>query len=145
MHTSIARTAFCVSRGGLGIKPLQKAVQKLAASPLCEGTQPVPQLLRAGRAVEQPHENCAQIEPRAADKNRQPRSFFDSRQYAQGLPTVVSCRKLLLGFETVQEVMGNAAALFRREFPRPDVESPVNLHRVVINDFSVQRLSQGQG
>ncbi len=52
------------------IKPLEEPVEKLASSSLHQGTQPAPQFLRAGRAIEQPHEECAKIESGAADKYR---------------------------------------------------------------------------
>ena len=53
--------------------------------------------------------------------------------------------ELMLRLDDVQQMVRDIPALFKGKLIRADIESTIDLHGIAVDDFPVERLSQGEG
>ena len=60
----------------------------------------------------------------------------DSEDYLLGSTSIIACRETHWGVQRVYQMVGYAAAGISRRFGRANVEAPVELEGIAIDDFT---------
>ena len=80
-----------------------------------------------------------------ADEDRHPLTVEDRGEVAAGRGLVCRDAGFLGDLQDVELMMGYAVPLIHRELRGADIHPPVKLHRVGVDDLTVQHQSQGDG
>ena len=128
---------------GRGIESGKQAVQR-AGPPEFPGGQPVAQRLVARRAFEQAVQKSAEVEAGASGDYGEAAARRNAGDGLARQPRVFTGGEELVGIHDVDEVVRNAAPLFRRQLGGSDIEVPVDLERVAVDHFAVERFGNGQ-
>ncbi len=142
-HTNFERAGELLHIAGMNagsrkrVKASQQPVERSGALGLASH-EPRADRFVAPRQRRQAAQECAQIESGAAGKNRQMPACSDSGDDPAGIASVIAGGINLGGLKYVDHVVGNPVAFGCRKFRRADVESPIELERVAVDDFSLK-------
>ena len=131
------------ARGGCRIETPQQAVQRAGALRLTAG-KAVAQGLIAGRAGEQAIEKRPEVEARASRHNRQSPSFRDSGNRIASQAGILPGSKDGVRVQDIDQMVWYPAAPGLGKLGGTDIEPPVDLERVAVDDFTLKRLRQYQ-
>ena len=130
--------------GGFRVQAGEDAVGVARAFGGCAPAETLPQFGMARRSSKQPVHQSAQIKAGSTDDDRQTAASGDLRQNGSRAPCVLARGGLLLGFQNVEQMMRNTAALGERGLGRADIEVPVELQRIAVDDLTPESLRQMQ-
>ena len=102
--------------------------------------QAAPQCIVSPRPLEQAFQQGAKVETRTARQDGQLLPVANLTEYLAAKKSVVAGREDVPGFRDVDQVMRNPAALTREEFCRSNIESPINLYGIEVDDFTAETL-----
>ena len=94
--------------------------------------------LVAGRTFKQAFQQRAEVEARAAGKNRKPAAVGNLRNGYPRQACVFAGGAELVRIENIDQVMGNAAALGQRQLGGADIKVAIHLQGVAVDDFAVE-------
>jgi hypothetical protein len=99
----------------------------------------------AARAGEEPVDEGLEIKPRSPDDERNEPPAGDAGGRAERLPNEVGGRELNARIDGIDQMMGNAAHVRGRRFVRPDIEAPVDLDGIAVDDLAPEAEGQAHG
>lgn len=83
-------------------------------------------------------EESLKIEARSADNDGQMVALVDGSDGFQGVANKVSRRKLTMGLDHIDQMVGDRLAQIGRRFGRADIKAAVNLDGITTHDFAVE-------
>ncbi len=132
------------ARGRHRVKPGQQPMQKFPAAAFHHGAQALSQSLGTRRPLKKPQQQCAQVEPGPSRENGELGAAPQVSQNFQCLTPVVTRGKDIGGIQAIQQVVGDARALGRRQLAGAHVKTAIQLHGIVVHHLAVQPLRQYQ-
>ena len=91
-----------------------------------------------------PFQQRAQVEPRASHHYRQAAAPGDFGNDFAGFAGIFTGRVTFLRHKHVEQMMGHAMPVAGRSFRGPDVEAPIQLEGIAVDNFAAKVLCQTQ-
>gem|GEM_PF-4156142 len=137
---AVLTEAPLAERVGAARKPLLIVPSARAAlAQLLAALEPRSNCRVAGRTREQSLQQRPQIKARSADHHRHAPALLNLTQHVPCYARIFSGGEDLIGINHIDQMMRHALPRSFQNFRGPDVEAPVNLHRVAIHDLATHR------
>src|SRR5579859_2901210 len=131
------------SRPGLRVEPRENTMQRSWTPKLALRQLRASIRITAGSGKKS-FEESSQIETSAAHHDRSSIPAGDSREHRTGANRIVAGGEGLGRVSDIDHMVRNAATVFDASLRGSDVESPIDLHRIAVDDFASEALREMQ-